>query len=220
MKLNRFHCELLRRLSRNEVLLQRMKAAYLSCAAEDVWRALPAAYRPDKNDAPITDEFFAGDEVKSEYTPYRRSGDNVAFTSVTITRMNNSMENTRPQYTQLGKVVRSKSEAIIGSLLESFGVNYYYDRRVIFTLPEGGSVYRCPDFIIPCPDGMTFFWEHLGLLNDKNYLAENSEKLRLYALNGIMPGNNLIITSDDSNGSLDAEIIKGHIELFIMPHYL
>ena len=57
-----------------------------------------------------------------------------------------------------GEVVRSKSERSIGDMLEEYGLDYDYDRRV-----EGYFYYA--DFTIHCRDGSIIIWEHFGLMD-------------------------------------------------------
>ena len=55
-------------------------------------------------------------------------------------------------------MVRSKSEQSIGNMLEEYGIDYSYDRRV------DGHLYYA-DFTIYCQDGSKIIWEHFGLMD-------------------------------------------------------
>lgn len=69
--------------------------------------------------------------------------------------------------TSRGELVRSKTEWIIADKLLAAGMRYSYESR----LEIGGSVYY-PDFTIWDDDaGVTWYWEHLGLMNTPEYRA-------------------------------------------------
>jgi len=90
--------------------------------------------------------------------------------------------------TKRGEMVRSKSEQYIANFLYDAGIPYRYEMRLVL----GGEI-RYPDFVILLPDGREIIWEHFGL-NDREYMANNMEKLELYARNGYHIGKNLIVT--------------------------
>ena len=108
--------------------------------------------------------------------------------------------------TSRGEMVRSKSEVIIADLLAS-----HYERPLKI---EG--VTKFPDFTIEDMDlGLTFYWEHCGMLHVPDYRRRWEEKLGWYKSHDILPledgtGENgtLIFTRDDDNGSIDSERIN------------
>lgn len=103
-----------------------------------------------------------------------------------------------------GIMVRSKSELIIGSMLEAKGIRYDYEHLALL---EGDPVY--PDFTIRREtDGKTVLWEHFGLMSDDAYRAKNTQKVIRYLNCGYRLGNDLIITYDDDNGSIDMELLE------------
>lgn len=114
--------------------------------------------------------------------------------------------------TSKGKLVRSKSEVIIGILLEESGIAYEYEQPFIGT----DGVKRYPDFYIEdAATGDRFFWEHCGMLSDPNYKQRWERKKRWYKEQNILPieeggGNSgtLIITEDKPDGGIDADEIK------------
>ncbi|MCL2558928.1 MAG: hypothetical protein FWE07_00455 [Turicibacter sp.] len=87
-------------------------------------------------------------------------------------------------------LMRSKSEQIIGSLLEEYGIPYRYD--ALLTL-NGKSKY--PDFIIKNPfTGKEIIWEHFGALHQPQYEAAMHEKMNLYSQHGYKPEETIIFT--------------------------
>jgi len=116
-------------------------------------------------------------------------------------------ENNLIHRTARGEFVRSKSEVIIADHLANSGVEYDYEQPLTI---EGVTKY--PDFTIEdMESGLTFYWEHCGMLHVPSYFNRWEEKLRWYRSNGILPseeggGRNgtLIITRDESNGGIDS----------------
>lgn len=116
--------------------------------------------------------------------------------------------------TARGEMVRSKSEVIIADHLAKADVEYGYEQPLTID-----DVTKYPDFTIEdMESGLTFYWEHCGILHVPSYRRRWEEKLEWYRFNGIVPleegnGENgiLIITRDKANGSIDSEKIKAII---------
>ncbi len=113
----------------------------------------------------------------------------------------------RTQRTSQGLLVRSKSEALIAEKLYEFGVPFRYEQ----VLHIGCHDYF-PDFTVRnIRSGKLFYWEHLGLVNNKDYMESCRRKLATYENAGIAPWNNLITTYDDENGNLDLQFVESII---------
>lgn len=118
--------------------------------------------------------------------------------------------------TERGDLVRSKSEVIIADKLFARGVEYTYEKPL--QLPKGRV--RYPDFTITDhARGATFFWEHLGMLDNPGYMERWQRKLNEYLEAGIKPHEagggplgTLIITRDDANGGIDSLMITRLID--------
>ncbi len=115
-----------------------------------------------------------------------------------------------------GDLVRSKSEVIIADMLSLKGIEYSYEKPL-----EGDyGIIKFPDFTIEDSEaGITYYWEHLGMLHDPAYKMRWEKKLQWYRDQDILPmeeggGENgtLIITRDHSNGGFDSQEIKNLIE--------
>ena len=113
-------------------------------------------------------------------------------------------------------LVRSKSELTIADKLHTHRIEYAYEQPLI--LGEGRV--RYPDFTITdSARGVTFYWEHLGLLDDPWYRARWERKRDVYRKAGIIgwdegggEAGTLIITRDDPGGALDSGRIAKLIE--------
>ncbi len=109
--------------------------------------------------------------------------------------------------TARGEMVRSKSEVIIADHLASKNVEYGYEQPLTIA-----GVTKYPDFTVEdMESGLTFYWEHCGMLHVPSYRRRWEEKLAWYKANGILPHDEgggekatLIITRDEANGSIDS----------------
>lgn len=95
-----------------------------------------------------------------------------------------------------GDMVRSKSEVIITNILFERGISFNYEQ----TLYADGKPYS-PDFTIE-HNGQTYYWEHLGLLEQDQYNSDWKKKEVMY--NTHFPGQ-LIKTVESSVLSREAE---------------
>lgn len=125
-----------------------------------------------------------------------------------IEHKNTLYEKNRIHRTVNNEFVRSKSEVIIADALHDSHIDYTYEKPLL--LSDGKTYY--PDFTIEdAESGITYYWEHCGLLEDKSYSARWKKKKQLYADNGIIEGKNLIVTRD-INGAIDSHEIRNIIK--------
>jgi hypothetical protein len=120
--------------------------------------------------------------------------------------------------TERGELVRSKSEWIIADKLHAAGIDYQYEQPLILA-----GVERFPDFTIVDDDsGLTWFWEHNGMLSNVAYRQRWDRKLRAYRQEGILPlseggGENgtLLFTEENEGIGLCADEINKNIDLIL-----
>ena len=109
-----------------------------------------------------------------------------------------------------GIYVRSKSEAMIATMLHMHSIPFRYE-----CLLEFGSVRIYPDFMIRHPHtGNIFYWEHFGLLDNEEYVENMLAKMKLYIANGIIPSVNLIVTYETQEHPLQMAYIG-----YLVQHY-
>ena len=114
--------------------------------------------------------------------------------------------------TQSGRMVRSKSEAIIAGLLETHDVPFRYEARLDLT-----DRHLYPDFTIKRKrDGQIYYWEHFGMMDVDVYLEAMDAKMTAYREAGILPWNQIITTFDNENGSIDVRHIDGLVRSFFL----
>lgn len=118
--------------------------------------------------------------------------------------------------TRRGEPVRSKSEVIIADNLYSANIDYVYEQKLI---GKDGTE-RYPDFTIEDSEsGLTYYWEHLGMLANKDYRERWQAKLTWYREQGILPleegggARGILITSSDSEqGGIKSDEVAGLIK--------
>lgn len=103
--------------------------------------------------------------------------------------------------------VRTKSELIIAEILYTYNIAFHYEERIYIM----GRRFA-PDFTIKLSDGRIYYWEHVGLTNDKSYMHDHYDKLRYYQHKDIVPWKNLILTYDSELGDLNTQIIHSEIK--------
>jgi hypothetical protein len=114
-------------------------------------------------------------------------------------------------YTGNGIATRSKEEKEIGNLLEQKNIPYRYDWVQYF----GGKKYA-PDFTIQREsDGKMIFWEHFGMVSNKEYREDAYGKILFYESCGLHLWDNFIITLPGKNGALDTAAIERVCEVFL-----
>ena len=103
-----------------------------------------------------------------------------------------------------GKMLRSKSEAIIDMMLYKNGIPFRYEEKLIL---NGITIY--PDFVIRHPKtGEYYYWEHFGMMDEEEYRNHACEKIKLYCDNGIIPSINLIATYETKDHPLSIEQVE------------
>jgi len=121
-------------------------------------------------------------------------------------------DDTPAHYTQKNERVRSKSEVLIADALYRSGIPYRYE----CPLKLGNHVIH-PDFtVLRISDRKTLFWEHLGLIDDPDYCGHALQKIELYSSNGLFPGDQLILTAENSKLPLNSTVVDRTIRHFIL----
>ncbi len=139
---------------------------------------------------------------------------------VTVNAQQRFLEEGLIHRTERGDLVRSKSELVIADKLHARGIDYAYEQPLV--LPNGRT--RYPDFTIADhARGVTFLWEHLGMLDDQGYRTRWEGKRAEYLTCGIGPHEEgggpegtLIETRDELGGGLDAAAIASVIDGVIL----
>ncbi len=114
--------------------------------------------------------------------------------------------------------MRSKSEWIIADKLHAAGIDYQYEQPLLL-----GGIERFPDFTVVDDDtGLTWYWEHNGMLSNEAYRQRWERKLDAYRQQGILllsegvgKKGTLLITEEKEGCGLDADQIKTNIQTIL-----
>lgn len=111
-----------------------------------------------------------------------------------------------------GLLTRSKSEAAIATKLEQNALLFRYEPAVHL-----GKKTCFPDFCVLHPiNRRQIYWEHLGKMDDLDYILKNIKKLWDYAEHGYQLGDNLIITWETKARPLTYGEINDRIRTYFL----
>lgn len=114
--------------------------------------------------------------------------------------------------TQRGEIVRSKSEVIIADALYFAKIPYHYEKPI-----KIGKRIIYPDFtVLNVKTRKEYYWEHLGMLDDEEYLNKSLLKLELYEQNNIREGENLILSRETRFHPLNTSSVKDKIKYYLL----
>ena len=154
--------------------------------------------------------------TKGEYSDTGRRLTDL-FVEPTLKLINKKYYDTKYiQVSEKGEFMISKSEVIIADKLHNNKIPYVYEAA----LTDDRKITIHPDFTIEDDDtGITYFWEHLGLLVKDDYRSSWKRKQEWYKRNGIVEYNinsdadkQLITTRDKPDGGIDSLEIKKLID--------
>lgn len=196
---------------------QLAKKKYLSLLLEDLHaetKALESYFhhypkRPGKAEKLLLN--FPG--YRELLSPYFQSKSNVISEWINQPFQTNSgYSESLKHKTVIGSLVRSKSESLILSALHHHHIPFRYE----CLLELGGHAYY-PDFTILHPKSLEiFYWEHFGKIDDFDYIKKASSKISTYAIHGIYPSVNLILTWETDKHPLSAEMVEKIIEYYFL----
>lgn len=116
--------------------------------------------------------------------------------------------------TKNGVSVRSKSELLIAGLLDEYGVPFHYEWPLRF---RGRKNNIFPDFTcLNLKTRKVMYWEHFGMMDSETYAASAVEKQRLYVMNGLFPGIDMIYTMETAEKPLDMQVVRCLIERLLL----
>lgn len=116
-------------------------------------------------------------------------------------------------WTERGELVRSKSEKILADKFYRMGLPYVYECPLMIQ----GYGYICPDFVVLNKfTRKEYYWEHFGLMSDKDYCEKSVKKMNQYIKNEIYPGDKLISTYETEKSVIDFKVVDEMIEKYLM----
>lgn len=109
--------------------------------------------------------------------------------------------------------VRSKSEMNIANALAKNGIPYKYECPMLL---DNGTIIH-PDFtLLHVKERREIYWEHRGMMDDKEYAKNSVQRIKALMKNGIFVGKNLIITEETSTNPLGTNEIECIIEHYLL----
>lgn len=168
-------------------LLTRLDRIYYKGAVESIYEKLPRGKQVMVKPITETD------------TQYIQRWENIQFKKL-------DFQSDSPEYySNKGERMRSKSEVIIANLLDQLNIPYIYE----LPLTLEGNITVHPDFtLIDAVNRRLIYWEHLGMLDDEDYMNKAIAKIRRYEDNGYYPGEQLLITGESTARPLDIKHIR------------
>jgi hypothetical protein len=116
-------------------------------------------------------------------------------------------------YTQRGERVRSKSEILIADALYRHNIPYRYE----YPLYVDGVLVAAPDFnCLNVRLRKEHYWEHLGMMGDKDYVNHNVKKLERYSLARDFDESGLILTFETESQPINTRVIEEKIRKYLM----
>ncbi len=114
--------------------------------------------------------------------------------------------------TEAGERVRSKSELMIANALRHDEVPYFYEPA----LWVNGQKFH-PDFmVLNVRTRQEFYWEHLGMLDNEEYMDTVMSRLNEYEKAGIYVGERLLLTRESSAQPLSSLKVRQMIEHYLL----
>ena len=134
--------------------------------------------------------------------------------NITYSRKGFDPKDTSDFFTEKGERVRSKSEMLLANHFLSRGIPYHYEYPL--HLFNRSLTYH-PDFtLLNSRTRKTYFWEHLGRMDNEDYAVNAMTRINNYVRNGIIPGRDLIFTHETNKESLSMSIIDIYIDTFLI----
>ena len=125
----------------------------------------------------------------------------------------NPYEDPPERDTLRGEKVRTKSEQILADTFYRLGIPYQYEPE--FVLNNGYCKY--PDFVLlNVIQRKTYYWEHMGLTDEFDYATKNFKKLLVYERNGLILGENLILSLETEDMQLDMKMVDRKIREYLL----
>ena len=169
-------------------LLDSMKRLYDGRAIEHIGLKMVKAKMALVTPVEKSDEEYVAEWLAQEYEPFDYYSEALTY------------ENSK------GIKMRSKSEVLISNILDELGIPYLYEKPL--KLPDNRKV--GPDFtLLDMRNRQEVYLEHLGMLDNIDYMEKNIRKIGEYEDAGIYRGTRLLITYETKNKQFNVKRIKG-----------
>lgn len=174
-------------------LIESMRRFYEGKTIEQIGHKMVDAKMALVTPVEKSDEEFVKDWLSQEYEPFGYYSEALIY------------ENSK------GIKMRSKSEVLISNVLDELGIPYLYEKplRLSKTKMVG------PDFtLLDMRNRQEIYLEHLGMLDNKDYLEKNIGKIGEYEQAGLYLGTRLLVTYETMNRQINVKKIRGMLSEF------
>ena len=169
-------------------LIESMRRFYEGRTIEQIGHKMVDAKMALVTPVEKTDEEFVKDWLSQEYEPFGYYSEALIY------------ENSK------GIKMRSKSEVLISNVLDELGIPYLYEKPLKLSKYKTVS----PDFtLLDMRTRQEVYLEHLGMLDNMDYVEKNMNKIRAYEEAGIYIGSRLLISHEARNAQFNAKSVKG-----------
>lgn len=125
-------------------------------------------------------------------------------------------DNMPEYYTERGERVRSKSEKISADKYLHLSIPYRYEYPIQLLDGRRKITFR-PDFtLLNKRTCKVYYHQHLGMLDDPEYLSSNLWKLKIFENNGIMLGEQLFFTYETRDMPFDDRMLDRLINRYLL----
>jgi len=182
--------------AKNELIqLERLEQRYPLLVYEDVYATLDDYRKQYVMPVQVTDEEYIRIWEKEEFVRKEFWGDAPEF------------------YTEKGERVRSKTEILIANALYRYGIPYHYEKPLY--LDGYGTIH--PDFtVLNVRQRKEYYWEHMGIMDDADYVEKALQRIIAYEKNGYFPGTELVLTHETQKYPIDSRLIDKMICRYLM----
>ena len=119
-------------------------------------------------------------------------------------------------FTENGERVRSKSEKIIADKYLKLGIPYRYESQLILN-DNRRVVTIYPDFtVLNQFTRKVYYHEHFGRMDNEDYCDSALKRVELYAKNGILIGDQLLITHETANRPMNMAYFESLARKYLM----
>lgn len=152
-------------------------------------------------------------EIKDQIIPIDMSDEDYIRAWMKISYSHKPISEELPVYiTNNGEHVRSKSELHIANTLQKWKIPYKYECPI--TLSNGKKIH--PDFtLLDMSRRCEVYWEHRGMMDDREYAKLAVQRVKEYGKEGILPGDRLLLTEETANLPLGTNEIENIIRFFM-----
>ncbi|MBQ6663105.1 MAG: hypothetical protein IJM69_06150 [Firmicutes bacterium] len=176
----------LKRIEKNRQATFALMGGVQSLQVEEIAKELPGTYQQALDQKALEDHM---EERLLE----------IAAEGIEAKKHNEWPHKNMPNIAADGKKVRSKLEALVCLMLDVLQIPYDYDAMESLKDNDGRIVSRSPDFRIWTASRRRGFIEAVGKMGDEDYFEDFLDKLRIYHINNINLGDNLLVICDRSN---------------------